>query len=385
MSKREFVPFNTLYSVPSRNGLTRPSAVRGLGFPFINMGELFAFNRISDIEMELVELNEKEKKEAVVKNGDLLFARQSLVFEGAGKCSLVVGISKTTAFESHLIRVRLNPEVADPAFYYYYFNSPFKPIRSIVQQCAQAGIRGSALDKLKVLYPSITVQHRIAAILSTYDELIEKNNRKIAILQEQAQELYKEWFVRFRFPNHETVKFEKGLPQGWRKGRFDEVCIFSRGKNITAEDMQVGSIPVISAGIKPSGFHNASNVNGVSITISSSGANAGYISLHYSNIWAADCSYASNANNIYYVYELLNNIRPYVFNLQRGAAQPHVYPKDVNRIKIIIPEEGLQVQFNVVAEKTHSAISKLMKINDMLITSRDLLLPRLMSGKLEVK
>ena len=161
---------------------------------------------------------------------------------------------------------------------------------------------------------------------------------------------------------------------------------FKRGKNITADEMIEGDIPVISAGISPSGFHNTSNVKGVSVTMSSSGANAGYIGIHYSDIWAADCSLIdeSSTTNIYYVYELLNNIRNVIVNFQRGAAQPHVYPKDVNRIKLVIPSEGLMAKANERFAIMHKEIFYLQQQNTLLSRQRDLLLPRLMSGKLEV-
>ena len=85
---------------------------------------------------------------------DLLFARQSLVLEGAGKCSIVMEVSELTVFESHLIRVRLDKSKANPMFYYYYLRSPISPVKTIVSQCAQAGIRGSDLQELKLNFDS---------------------------------------------------------------------------------------------------------------------------------------------------------------------------------------------------------------------------------------
>lgn len=234
---------------------------------------------------------------------------------------------------------------------------------------------------------NLEAQHRIASILSTYDTLIENNTKRIRLLEKMAENLYKEWFVRFRFPGHENVEMENGLPKGWKRGSLSDVCEFKRGKNITSSEMQEGNVPVISAGLEPSGYHSCSNVRGVNVTMSSSGANAGYIAIHYSDIWAADCSYIeeSTTGNIYYVYELLNNIRTVINNFQRGAAQPHVYPKDVNRIKLILPSENLMQKANGRLEIMHKEIYNLQKQNSLLARQRDLLLPRLMSGKLEVK
>lgn len=234
---------------------------------------------------------------------------------------------------------------------------------------------------------NLEAQHRIASILSTYDTLIENNAKRIRLLEKMAENLYKEWFVRFRFPGHENVEMENGLPKGWKRGSLSDVCEFKRGKNITSSEMQEGNVPVISAGLEPSGYHSCSNVRGVNVTMSSSGANAGYIAIHYSDIWAADCSYIeeSTTGNIYYVYELLNNIRTVINNFQRGAAQPHVYPKDVNRIKLILPSKELMLKANGRLEIMHKEIYNLQKQNFLLARQRDLLLPRLMSGKLEVK
>lgn len=382
----EYVRFGDLYSNSSSNGLSRPSAVRGKGFRMIGMGELFAHNIIQDMEMERVLMNDKEQAKFFVEEGDLLFARQSLVASGAGKCSIVSSLSENTTFESHLIRVRLNKAKCNPLYYFYLFQLPYNPIKAIVNQCAQAGIRGSELCKVKVQKPDIKVQNKVASILSKYDTLIENNTKRIRILEKMAENLYKEWFVRFRFPGHENVKMVNGLPNGWKKGALSDVCEFKLGKNITSSEMKDGTIPVISAGITPSGFHSHANVYGISVTMSSSGANAGYIAVHYSDIWAADCSYIEEASTpyIYYVYELLNNIRSIINNFQRGAAQPHVYPKDINRIKMIIPSEDIRKKANEKIGVIHRQIDNLQRQNSLLARQRDLLLPRLMSGKLEV-
>ena len=261
-----------------------------------------------------------------------------------------------------------------------------------LKQRANGGVFGTIIrttfDSIKCTLPlELKDQHRIASILSTYDTFIENNTKRIRLLEKMAENLYKEWFVRFRFPGHENVEMENGLPKGWKRGSLSDVCEFKRGKNITSSEMQEGNVPVISAGLEPSGYHSCSNVRGVNVTMSSSGANAGYIAIHYSDIWAADCSYIeeSTTGNIYYVYELLNNIRTVINNFQRGAAQPHVYPKDVNRIKLILPSKELMLKANGRLEIMYKEIYNLQKQNSLLARQRDLLLPRLMSGKLEVK
>ncbi len=174
------VPFGELLREPLRNGLTKPKAVRGSGVKMIAMGEIFSNSYIRDIEMDRVPVTEKELKSCSMEEGDLLFARQSLVLEGAGKCSIVQKPTEATVFESHLIRARIDESKANPYFLYYYFNSwqGHENIKTIVEQVAAAGIRGSDLIKLNVPCPDIKIQNRIVSIIQLIDEKI-FNNEKI--------------------------------------------------------------------------------------------------------------------------------------------------------------------------------------------------------------
>lgn len=298
-------------------------------------------------------------------------------------CGNVKYVSGKSYMSEHAIVAVTNPNHNNR---YFAYKLSLAKLGRFSGQAAQPGLSVTKLLRLKFEMPSRQYQDRVASILSTYDSLIENNTKRIRLLEKMAENLYKEWFVRFRFPGHENVKMVNGLPNGWKKGALSDVCEFKRGKNITSSEMKDGTIPVISAGITPSGFHSHANVYGISVTMSSSGANAGYIAVHYSDIWAADCSYIEEASTpyIYYVYELLNNIRSIINNFQRGAAQPHVYPKDINRIKMIIPSEDIRKKANEKIGVIHRHIDNLQRQNFLLARQRDLLLPRLMSGKLEV-
>lgn len=395
----EYARFGELYIIPSSNGVSRPSAVRGEGYKMINMGELFANDIISDMPMERVQLSSKEKEKYLVKENDLLFARQSLVASGAGKCSIVRQLSEETTFESHLIRVRLDEQKYNPWYYYYLFQLPYNPIKTIVNQCAQAGIRGKELAKIKIPVPPHKMQNKIADILSRYDALIENNNKRIKVLEQVAESLYKEWFVHFRFPGYEDVSLKEQTPGGWvissratnmvcpewwEYGALSRLGSFARGKNITAAEMVEGDIPVVSAGLEPSGYHNAHNVTGKSLTISASSANAGYLKYHLSDIWAADCSYFQDDGKLWFVYNALKFLQPVISNLQVGAAQPHVYPKNINKLCTIIPDNDTVQAYCNKVEPIYGQIRILKEKNANLTKQRDVLLPRLMSGKLEV-
>lgn len=163
------------------------------------MGEIFAYDRLYDPPMDLVPISDKEKDSYLLHPGDLLFARQSLVREGAGKCSIVKQIGSETTFESHLIRCRLNLEFANPDFYYYFFKSHLgkAAIEAIIEQVAAAGIRGTDLAKVLLPVPPIYEQQAIAHILVALDDKIELNKRMNETLESMAQGLFKSWFVDF--------------------------------------------------------------------------------------------------------------------------------------------------------------------------------------------
>lgn len=168
----------------------------------------------------------------------------------------------------------------------------------------------------------------------------------------------------------------------WHIGKVKELGLFVRGKNITAAEMAEGDVPVIAAGLEPSGYHNKANVKGPSITISSSGANAGVVLLHMKDIWAADCSYINSSKYIFYLYDLLRYIQPVITNLQRGSAQPHVYAKDVNRIKIVIPPEKVLKEVNDLLKKLHETEDLLKAQLKKNQAETDLVLKKLLSKHL---
>ena len=208
-----FAVFGDLFDVPQRNGLTRPKKVRGTGLPMVNMGELFAHRRIHNIAMDLVPVDDKEHH-YILNDGDLLFARQSLVLSGAGQCSIFMGNSAPTVFESHLIRCRLNLSNNNPLFYFYFFRSPQgrKAIDAIVEQGAGAsGIRGSDLVKVLVPNPPKHIQDEVARALGEIDDRITLLRETNQTLEAIAQALFKSWFVNFE---PVRAKAEGGSPEG---------------------------------------------------------------------------------------------------------------------------------------------------------------------------
>lgn len=373
----------------SSSGLSKASDQFGYGFPFLSYKDVFNNYYTPEKLNTLVNSTEKDRQKCSVKRGDVFLTRTSETTDELGMSCVALKDYENATFNGFTKRLRPLTEEIVPEYAAYFFRSSYfrAQCQSLASLITRASLNDGMIRRFKIRFPKEKkCQEKIGKILLTYDSLIENNTKRIRILEKMAENLYKEWFVRFRFPGHENVKMVNGLPNGWKKGALSDVCEFKRGKNITSSEMKDGTIPVISAGITPSGFHSHANVYGISVTMSSSGANAGYIAVHYSDIWAADCSYIEEASTpyIYYVYELLNNIRSIINNFQRGAAQPHVYPKDINRIKMIIPSEDIRKKANEKIGVIHRHIDNLQRQNSLLARQRDLLLPRLMSGKLEV-
>lgn len=398
--------FSSLYAIPSKNGLTKPRAIRGEGIKFINMGELFQSHRIGDIQTERVPVTEKELREALLQEGDLLFARQSLVREGAGKCSVVTEVSEPTTYDSHLIRVRLDRKVANPYFFQYYFSSALSPIPGIVSQCAQAGIKGTDLGNLDVFCPNLDLQNRIVDVLEAYDKLIENNRRQIALLEEAAQRLYKEWFVDLRFPGYEEMSInpETGLPREWRKGVIGEIADYiSRGVTpkyneesswrVLGQTCVRGNLVLLEKSRRLDPIKSPDKVlRRGDLLINSTGV--GSLG-RTAQVWfdpdrlTADShiTIVRDSTGIYsnYIAQWAFGNERYIESLQTGSTGQTELSKDrVKSIPIIIPNVEKVEQFNRASTAITEAIIARQEGNALLIEARDRLLPKLMSGEIEV-
>lgn len=244
---------------------------------------------------------------------------------------------------------------------------------------------------MPVPLPPLPIQRRIAGILSAYDELIENSQRRIKILEAMARALYREWFIHFRFPGHESIPRVPSplgdIPQGWEVTTLGRLVEIKKGKNITKETIRDGNVPVVAGGITPAYFHDTPNTRSPVITISASGANAGFVNLYYFNVWASDCSFIdlSATPHVFYFYLWLDHRRAAVTHLQRGSAQPHVYPKDLAKLDAVRVPEALLDAFAAQITPIFGLTMRLGAEVENLRRTRDLLLPRLLSGQIDVE
>ena len=387
MEERKEYKLSELLEIPIRNGLTKPKAIRGQGVKMIGMKEIFAYDIIRNCDMELVPVTDKELASSSIIEEDLLFARQSLTLEGAGKCSIVGSVSDNTVFESHLIRLRINKKLANPYFIYYYFNSRYgkEQIKSLVQQVAAAGIRGKELINLMIKCPSLPTQQKIANILSSLDDKIEVNRRINEQLEELAQALFKSWFVDFEpFKDGEFVESELGMiPEGWKVGKLGDVANISSGKRPPMKQSvmtEAINIPLIGAS-SVMGFTNDILYNKPIIVIGRVGTH-GIVQRFNTPCWPSDNTLVIESTNYEYVYQILKTID--YKGLNRGSTQPLITQTDVKNQVILIPNENVLYDYNEIVsrimDKSNNNLSEITHLANL----RDTLLPKLMSGEIDV-
>lgn len=278
-----------------------------------------------------------------------------------------------------------NTEISDVKYVKYCFDILQKECQSISVGAAQDNLSWEKLSRIKFSCPPLETQQKIASILSAYDDLIENNRKQIKLLEEAAQRLYKEWFVDLRFPGYENVAIVDGVPDGWRIGTLGEIGEFKRGKTITKAQAGNGKVPVVAGGIEPAYYTDKSNTSAPVITISASG-NAGFVKIYFSQIWASDCSFLDVENNekLYYIYSFLKANQTYIYSLQKGACQQHVYAKDINAMELTIPKINIISDYVCFVTPYFEKIKSLQQQIQLLQQARDKLLPRLMSGEIEV-
>lgn len=245
----------------------------------------------------------------------------------------------------------------------------------------------SELSNIMVSLPSQKAQKNIVSILSSLDRKIELNNKINADLEEMAQAIFKNWFVDFEpFKNGKFVDSELGMiPEGWKVGTLGELCNFKRGKNLLTKNAIDEGVPVVAGGLEPSCYHNVANTGAPVITVSGSGANAGFMRMYHVPVWASDCSFIDiSCENFYFVYCFLKVKSKLLKHAQTGAVQPHVKPSDIHDFELVIPDKESIYEFQDKVKPFFDKIALIQKENSRLSLLRDTLLPRLMSGELEV-
>lgn len=299
-------------------------------------------------------------------------------------------------------------------YLYYWFSSKFghDDLVSRAIGSSQGAITIDMLKKHKILVPSYQNQDRIVQLMKNYDSLLEKNNKQILLLERMAESIYKEWFVRFRFPGCKNHLFSDGIPDGWKYKKFSNICSFVRGLSYSSEQIENPDAPNLLINLKNirdyGGFRKENfkkydgdykkeqTVNKFDLVMAvtemvQERRIIGYVGLvptyDQNCIISADLiKLVSNFNNIY-LYSLLTfgGVSLCFSQYGNGTNVIHLKPTSLRNVKILIPEKDLIDKYVKTVNSYFELIDKLQLENEILIKERDSLLPRLMSGKLSVE
>lgn len=355
------------------------------------------------------------KKHLVILN-DIVYPRRGDI----GKRIIVDGKSIGAFCGTGCIRLRGSGEILDPKFLFFYLKQKaiIKWIENQAIGATMMNLNTSILRSVPVYYPELETQKKIANILSAYDDLIENNHQRIQLLEEMAAEIYKEWFVRFRFPGYESATFvdkegkevpqgtNGALPLGWERGAITDLVEVSDGTHdspkrttkghylITGKNIKNGFIDINGAyfissedhiKIQKRSFFNIGDI--IFSNIGTIGASALIFEKPNYSLKNVIILRPVSRSNSCYIHSLIKSkYTQAVFqNEMTGASQQFLSLSYMRNFKIIKPKNRLLKEFESIVSKMNNLSYKLYQKNQTLQQTRDLLLPRLISGKLSVE
>ena len=383
---------------------------KGESYPFIDIDKVSPTRcSVTNEEVKIYDGQSSSK----FCDGDTVFSRITPCLENRKIAK--VAIEGDAAFGSTEFYVfRAKKKKADARFTYYLTSSDAVVLPAINSMTGASGRQRADkrfIQRLKLNLPDLPTQERIADILSAYDDLIEANNRRIELLEQTAQELYKEWFVRFRFPGYENAKFEDGIPEGWDIKRIVDLFDITSSKRVYLADYVDAGIP----------FYRSKEIiqlsQGQAITEPLYISNAAYENFKskygapekndilITSVGTIGVSYLVDGHEFYFkdgnltwiksgsnkalslfLFQWLNSQSGKQQLLQStiGTSQSALTIENLKKIKLLVPTKALIEDYYQKAHFMLEQKSALQMNNRNLAVQRDMLLPRLMSGKLEV-
>lgn len=359
--------------------------------------------RVYSSEKSITKLGLNNSATQLLYPGDIIISARGTVGE-------VAQIGKRMAFNQSCYGLRAK-ERYSANFLYYVLKYQVKYLKAVANGAVFDTITLKTFDKMKSDIPEFPVQEKIANILSHYDDILEVNNRRIELLEQAAQELYKEWFVRFRFPGYENAKFEDGIPEGWEIKRIVDLFDITSSKRVYLADYVDAGIP----------FYRSKEIiqlsQGQAITEPLYISNAAYENFKskygapekndilITSVGTIGVSYLVDGHEFYFkdgnltwiksgsnkalslfLFQWLNSQSGKQQLLQStiGTSQSALTIENLKKIKLLVPTKALIEDYYQKAHFMLEQKSALQMNNRNLAVQRDMLLPRLMSGKLEV-
>jgi type I restriction enzyme, S subunit len=423
------IRFRDVLATGVRNGIYKPVEYHGRGAQIVNMGELFAHPRLRSVPMRRIDVDDSELERFGLKELDLLFARRSLVAEGAGKCSIVLEVNEPTVFESSIIRARPNADEADSLFLYYFWSSPTGAhlLDTIRRQVAVSGITGKDLEQLQIRIPPVEDQRAIAGVLGALDEKIEQNRRTAHSLERLARAIFQAWFVDFEpvkakaagataFPSMPQPVFDAlptrfvdsvigAVPQGWtptavsaafdvnpvRSLRKDELAPYLDMKNMPTEGHAPASwiVRPVGSGMR---FTNGDTLVARITPCLENGKTAFVDFLDDGQIAWGSTEYIvlrprSPLPPVFaYCLARTDEFRDFAIqNMTGTSGRQRVAQIAMDHFQIAMPSESTAVCFGEIAQPLFNSIRSGMNESRKLAEMRDYLLPKLLSGGVRVQ
>lgn len=334
-------------------------------------------------------------------DGDLMVARKGDV----RKCVYITENENGWLTGSDCLKVSLDKGKCYPKYIYYQLRSPFigRWLETISIGATMPSLNTGLLSGIEISLPTIVEQMRIAEVLSSYDDLIENNQKQIKLLEEAAQRLYKEWFVDLRFPGHETTPITDGIPKGWKRDEVNSIIDLLSGFAFKSADFtDAGAYKIVTIKNVQDGVFDGHNVSRIlevpakmpkhchlddgDILLSLTG-NVGRVCVVNGSDYLLNQRVAklkSDYPAFAYCLFRSNDMFVEMGNLANGAAQQNLSPIKTGQIKILIPPVELLIRFEEVVTVYMKQMLNLNEQIELLQETRDRLLPKLMNGEIEV-
>lgn len=377
----------------SRNDYYNPSTIPWLKTKEVN------YNRIYDTEFKISQNGLENSSAKLIPEDSVIIAMY-----GQGDTAGRVAINKIPLCTNQACcNLIIDKSIANYEFIYYLLCTKYDKLVSLKNGGAQPNLNAKLIKEFNIEIPVITIQDRIAEILSRYDSLIENYQKQIKLLEESAQRLYKEWFVDLRFPGHENTKIVDGVPEGWKKKRINEFASILSGyafKSSTFEEN--GYYNIVTIKNVQNGFFEGKRLNHIRKLPPGMPQhcllNTGDLLLSLTGNIGRVCMVIGKNNLLNqrvakieskypaFVYCLFrsNSMFTAINNLGNGAAQQNVSPIRIGELEIIFANDEIISNFEKITSNIRKQILLLHSKINLLSEARDRLLPKLMSGEIEV-
>lgn len=400
MEKWEIKRINELGGISRGRSRHRPrddKSLYGGKYPFVQTGDVKA------TEFYLRNYSQTYNEKGLSQSK--LWKKGTLCITIAANIAETAILSMDACFPDSIVGFVPFEGISDVRFVKYSFDMLKKEMQLASLGATQDNFSVDKMLKFKFIVPNFSTQKRIADIISAYDDMIENNNRRIELLEKSAKELYKEWFVRFRFPNYKKSKFVNGLPEGWEVKQLKDYGRIETGKTPPTSNAENYSTDIMF--IKTPDMHGNTFVIQTEERLSVKGHKTQPKKLLPENSIMVSCIgtggvVAINAEKAHtnqqinsIIVDDIKYLEWLYFTCQylketielfgaTGATMTNLSKGKFEKLKVVNPSRDLIYQFNDKTKSIFIEIKNLMKQNQNLKKQRDLLLPRLMSGKLEV-